>query len=52
MSEDEPIPVGAESVAAGSENRVHERHQLEADLHDEALRNHYAAVTDVALYAG
>jgi hypothetical protein len=31
-------------------HRLHERHQLEADLHEEALRNHDSAVTDVEQY--
>ncbi len=31
-------------------HRLHERHQLEADLHEEALRNHDSAAIDVELY--
>jgi hypothetical protein len=31
-------------------HRLDERHQLEADLHEEALSNHDHAATDVALY--
>jgi hypothetical protein len=31
-------------------HRLHERHQLEADLHEEALKNHDYAATDVEQY--